>query len=289
MRALFHIHASLLSLLLLLLALPVAAEGAEASIAAPPFEEDATAPQQRLSGRQIYQCVLDNRFHSYVQESDLISGDRGGATQESRLRMTWSSFRRPGGEPSRAGVLSKTLVKYTEPFDLRYSGYLIINNHRRGNDQFVYLNTSRRIRRVNLRRQAVFGTDFTFEDIVPREIDGGTYQRLPDKVLQERGVYVVDVTPLEQKDSEYSRFRVHVDKQTCVPLLTKYWDDRGLAVKRLEIPSSHVKRFQGIYVPMLLTMRNLQLESYTTMKVADFQPNAKVRPTTFDLRRLESH
>jgi hypothetical protein len=77
--------------------------------------------------------------------------------------MTWKNFRE-NDEPVR-GVLSKTLVKYTHPFDLRFSGYLIVNNHQRHNDQFVYLNSSRRIRRVNLRGEAVFGTDFTFEDV----------------------------------------------------------------------------------------------------------------------------
>jgi len=286
MRALLHIQ---LSLLILLFALPAAAGAGETVLAVAPAEEDATSPQQQLSGREIYQCVLDNRFKSYIQDADLLSGDRGGATQESKLRMTWSSFRKPDGGASSSGVLSKTLVKYTDPLDLRYSGYLIINNHSRGNDQFVYLNALRRIRRVNLRRQAVFGTDFTFEDIVPREIEGGTYRRLPDKVIQERGVYVVEVTPVEQKKSEYSRFRVHVDKQTCVPLLTNYWDDRGLEVKKLEIPSDHVKLMDGVYVPTLLTMRNLQLDSYTTLKIQDIKPNPKVRPTTFDMRRLESH
>ena len=147
-----------------------AADASEAAHAAPMQPEplqDALGPDASRTGRDIYQCVLDNRFDSYVQHSKLLSGDRGGAVQASELRMTWSSLRDPDGEPS-DGVLSKTIVKYLDPFDLRFSGYLIINNHARKNDQFVYLATTRRIRRVNLRREAVFGTDFTFEDLVQR-------------------------------------------------------------------------------------------------------------------------
>ena len=129
-------------------------------------EDSAPAPSDGLSGRDVYACVLRNRFASYVQEAKLVSGDRGESAQESRLSMTWKSFRDEHDEP-RKGVLSKTLVRYQHPFDLRFSGYLVINNTERPNDQFVYLAATRKIRRVNLRKEAVFGTDFTFEDIVP--------------------------------------------------------------------------------------------------------------------------
>lgn len=250
--------------------------------------EDALPPAPNFSGRDIYQCVLDNRFDSYVQHLKLLSADRGGSAQESQLRMMWSSFRKSEGKPSK-GVLSKTLVKYLEPFDLRYSGYLIINNHARKNDQFVYLATSRRIRRVNLRREAVFGTDFTFEDLVPREIEDGDYKRLPDDGVQGTTTYVVEITPRDYADSEYSRFVIHVDKGSCVPLLTRYWDDRDLLVKELTAPFADIKTVDGVHWPSTLTMRNVQIGTYTTLVVQDLEPNPKINNKTFDLRRLESH
>ncbi len=278
---------------LLLVVLPASGEepAAPPSVdAAPPaaMAEDAVSPNTRLTGREIYQCVLDNRFDSYVQASKLLSGDRGGASQESKLRMTWRSFRDEDGEPT-AGVLSKSLVKYTDPFDLRYSGYLIVNNNSRPNDQFVYLNSSRRIRRVNLRREAVFGTDFTFEDIVPREIEDGDYVRQPDKTHAGHPVYVVEVTPKEHAESEYSRFVIHVEKEHCVPLQTLYWDDKDVQVKQLTVPYESVKEVDGIWWPYELTMENLQLETFTTLQVEELEPNPDLPRKVFDLRRLESH
>jgi hypothetical protein len=265
-----------------------ASEPAHATPTQPEPFHDALGPDAHRTGRDIYQCVLDNRFDSYVQHSKLLSGDRGGATQESQLRMTWSSFRDPEGEPS-SGVLSKTIVKYVDPFDLRFSGYLIINNHARNNDQFVYLATTRRIRRVNLRREAVFGTDFTFEDLVPREIEDGDYQRLPDKVVQDTTAYVVEVIPRDHADSDYSRFVIHVDKGSCVPLLTRYWDKRHLLVKELTAPATDIKQIDGVHWPGTLTMRNLQIETFTTLTVQELEPNPKLARKTFDLSRLESH
>jgi hypothetical protein len=186
-------------------------------------------------------------------------------------------------------VLSKTLVKYVDPFDLRFSGYLIINNYARTNDQFIYLATSRRIRRVNLRREAVFGTDFTFEDLVPREIEDGDYRRLPDQSVEDATTYVVEIIPKKHADSDYSRFVIHVDKKTCVPLLTRYWDERGILVKELTVPAAEIQSFQGIHWPGSLTMRNVQLDTFTTLTVKELEANPKLDRKTFDLRRLESH
>lgn len=265
-----------------------ASEPAHATPTHPEPREDALPPDAHRSGRDIYQCVLDNRFDSYVQQSTLLSGDRGGSTQESRLRMTWSSFRDPSGEPS-DGVLSKTLVKYMDPFDLRFSGYLIINNHVRPSDQFVYLATSRRIRRVNLRREAIFGTDFTFEDLVPREIEESDYRRLPDKVVEGSTTYVVEIVPREHKESDYTRFVVHVDKPSCVPLLTLYWDERNLLVKELTAPAADIRKIDDVHWPGTLTMKNVQLDTFTRLTVQELEPNPNLTQKTFDLRRLESH
>lgn len=269
-----------LSLLLLLAANAAAAEPAASRVGK---VDDAS-----LSGRDVYQCVVDNRFRSYVQDARLVSGDRGAATQESRLRMTWSSFRDDEDQPVN-GVLSKTIVRYTDPFDLRYSGYLVVNNDDRPNDQFVYLNARRQVRRVNLREEAVFGTDFTFEDIVPHEVEDGDYQRLPDQDLAGRPVYVVEVVPKPEENSEYSKFVIHVDKQTCVPLLTRYWDLKGVEVKQLDVVADKIRELEGVHWPMELTMKNLQLESFTKLLVEKLVPNPDIARRDFDLRRLESH
>jgi hypothetical protein len=272
------------SLLLLFVCTPsVAGDASSLRLAAKLGKSEA-----QLSGRDVYQCVLDNRFDAYVQHAKLVSGDRGDAVQESRLEMTWKSFRDEKNQPV-DGVLSKTIVRYTHPFDLQYSGYLVVNNDGRPNDQFVYLNARRRVRRVNLREEAVFGTDFTFEDIVPREIEDADYRRLPDQDLAGHDVFVVEVIPKGHEDSEYSKFLIHVERQSCVPLLTRYWDEKDVEVKQLTVVADRIRPVEGVYWPMEMTMRNLQLESFTTLVVEDLQPNPKLRRTDFDLRRLESH
>jgi hypothetical protein len=256
--------------------------------AADPAAKRVGKADAELSGRDIYQCVVDNRFRSYVQDTRLVSGDRGAAVQESRLLMTWSSFRDEKDQPVQ-GVLSKTLVRYTDPFDLRFSGYLVVNNDERQNDQFVYLNARRKVRRVNLREEAVFGTDFSFEDIVPNEVEDADYTRLPDQDLEGRRMFVVELVPKKHENSKYSKIETHVEKSSCVPLFTRYWDEKDVEVKQLRVVAEKIKTIDGVHWPMELTMKNLQLESFTTLLVEKLDANPKLDRRSFDLRRLESH
>ncbi|HEY8455087.1 MAG TPA: outer membrane lipoprotein-sorting protein [Actinopolymorphaceae bacterium] len=267
---------------------PVPARAAEEAEPDGPTQAAEDAEPHGPSGREIYERVLANRFQAYRQTARLVSGDRAGNEQESRMTVLWKSFRDEQGAP-RNDVLSKTKIRYTHPFDLRFSGYLLINNHTRSDDQFVYLNSRRRIRRVNLRGEPVLGSDFSFEDVVPRELEDADYRRLADELLDGRPVWVVEVTPRPGTESEYSRFRSWVDRERDVVLRTLYWDTSGVQVKELRAPAEEVRAFDGVWVPMRTEMRNLLTGGYTVFHVEQLAPDPEVADGEFDPRRLESH
>lgn len=273
-------------------ALPARAEGEGAGGEAAPRAglEDALPPDADLDGDEIYRRVLRNRFKAYTEASLLTSGDRGGNEHSSRLLMTWKSFRdgRADYIPE-SGILSKTMVRYTEPFDLRDSGYLIINNNERPSDQFVYLSSYRRVRRVSLRGETIFGTDFSFEDVVPREFEDSRYQRVHDELVGATPCYVVDLLPKPEAQSEYSKLRIYVEREHYVPLRSRYWDERGVEVKELLAEASTIREFEGVFIPMAATMKNLRIGTFTTVRIEEITPNPDLPETSFELRRLNRH
>lgn len=256
--------------------------------AAPAFEDALPGHEDGLTGRDIYDRMLENRFETTEQKIRLVSGDRGGSEQESRMNVLWKSFRDEHGE-ARRGVLSKTRIRYTHPFDLRFSGYLILNNQDRADDQFVYLASRRRVKRVSLRGEAVMGTDFSFEDVVPREVEDADYRRLANERYDGRDCYVVEITPRPESESEYSRFVSRIDRERLVVLHTRYWNRAGVEVKELKAPAADVEEFDGIWVPMRAEMRNLLTGGYTMLQVDEMTGNPPVPDREFDPRRLESH
>ncbi|MCG8590626.1 MAG: outer membrane lipoprotein-sorting protein [Proteobacteria bacterium] len=247
------------------------------------------AADSELTGRDIYKRVLDNRFESYIKTSTLMSGDRGGNTQDTRLRMWFQSLRREDGSPGDRNVLSKTLVKYLDPFDIRHTGYLVIHNSDRDSDQFIYLASQRRVRRVNLRGETVFGSDFSLEDILPRELEHATYKRLDDTDVHGVPCFLVEAVPTEIDDSDYSRFWVYVEKERYVPLRTRYWDSLEVEVKLLEVERAAIEQVKDVWIPMRSTMRNVLQDTFTTLVVDDIVPDPVFKRTDFELRRLESH
>ena len=272
----------------LALAVSGATRAADPEPAAVPAPSDDAPAGDSLSGRQIYDRVLDNRFRSTRESARLISGDRGGNTQESRMTVLWKNFRDEKDEPT-GGVFSKTVVRYTHPFDLRFSAYLVINNAERADDQFVYLNSRRRIRRINLRGEPVMGSDFGFEDVIPREIEDAEYKRLPDELYEGRPCYVVEIQPTETSNSEYSKLRSTIDKEIPVVLKTEYWDADGIAVKEGTAPFAEVREIEGIWVPMHAEMKNLVSGSWSRLLIENFEANPTLDAGDFDVRRLESH
>lgn len=280
MRPLRHGRQALAVAVLLAVAMPGRSPASAAT------KEDAS--DAALSGTEIYQRVVANRFRSVSQEMTLISGDRGGNEQRSQLRMIWKDWR-GADEQAVDGFYSKTLLTYSAPFDVRYTSYLVISKEHPPNDQFIYLPSRRRVRRVNLRAESLLGTDFSFEDIVPREIESATYRRLPDDAIEGSPCFVVEATPKPEQDSRYSRFLLYVEKQRSVPIRTRYWDTAGVEVKQLVSPPSSIRDFGGVFVPMTATMRNLLQDTYTTATIVELEPNLEVSRSTFDPRRLEGH
>ena len=246
------------------------------------------ADDAALTGEDIYARVIANRFRSFSEESRLISADRSGREQETRLRLHWKDFRDGNGLPT-DGVLSKAVVRYTHPSDIRLAGYLVQANAGRQSDQFVYYPSRRRVVRVSLRNEAVHGTDFSFEDVIPRELEDATYLRQPDARVAGIPVYVVELVPREKAASEYSKVWVYVDQRRFVPLRTRYWDAAGVEIKELAADPSTLREFDGVWIPMVATMRHLLFETWTRLVITNFVPNPELGESVFDLSRLEAH
>jgi hypothetical protein len=259
----------------------------ETASAAPPLPNSRGAVDDlELTGRDIYRRVLENRFKSYVQTSTLSSGDRSGNVQDTTFQLWYQDYQDDSSPPEIGTTLSKGVVKYTRPVEIRHTGYLVINKQGVLNDQFVYRPSSRRILRVNLRGESVFGSDFSLEDIIPKELEDSDYTRLEDSLEQGAPTWVIVLTPLPDFDSEYSKMQIYVEKQRAVPLRVRYWDDRGTEFKELLVPLEHIERREEVWIPMRMSMKNKKLQTYTHLVVDEMSAGIKIPRTNFDLRRL---
>jgi hypothetical protein len=279
---------ALSAVILLLGSSPASADVVETPDIAVPGSVESSAeppPESELTAREIYRRVLANRFESSVQELRLISGDRAGNQQLLRMRALWKRYPK---ETEEDGVLSRTVVRYLKPPDLRSTGYLVINKRDRPNDQFIYLKSMRRVRRINLRGSTIVGTDFSVEDLIPRELDDADYLRIADAEVGDTPCYVVEATPKPEMESEYSKFWLYVEQAHYVPLRIRYWERVGIEVKELRSPVESIREIDGVWIPIESTMRQLLEKTETSLSVDLLVPNPELPDRFFSQRQLES-
>lgn len=250
---------------------------------APPLGAE-PVPDPTLDADTLSERVLANRFEASVQEIELVSGDRVGREQRIQIQMLWRRY----PEREEPSILSRTLIRYLEPPDVRGAGYLVISKQGQPDDHFVYLPSSRRTRRVSLRGETVIGTDLSIEDVVPRELEDASYGRVADEEVDGAACYVLDALPSAEKDSHYSRLRIYVEPGHYVPLRTRYWDRAGVEVKELRAQASSVREIRGIWMPLEAIMRHHLEDSYTRLRVLSLTPDPDLPKPYFTQRQLET-
>jgi Outer membrane lipoprotein-sorting protein len=148
------------------------------------------------------------------------------------------------------------------------------------------------VSRISPAKESVFGSDFSLDDLaVVRHIDDATYKRLPDEVVQGKTVWVVDVHHKPESKPAYARSMLYVDKDRNVPLRTRHWDEAGVEVKELDIPSGRIQQFAGVWIPMEATMHDLSEKTQSVLYVDRVIENPPLADTLFapmQLPRLDA-
>ena len=267
------------------LALPALA-GEVADYPSNEYVEDAVPEGGTLTGREIWEKFLENRMHSAVQHQMVISTDPGGGTQETHFWVRWKDFRDEEDEAVN-GVVGKTLVKFSAPFDMRHTGFLMILRDDKSYDQFVYLPSRRKVRRLNLRDVSVMGTDFSLDDFAFRDVDDAEYRRLQDEVLDGHPVYVVEAKIRPGVESPYSRTQSYLEKEHYIPLRTRFWDRAGVEVKELRAKHGSITEFNGVWVATQSTMKNLRRRTSSELVIERLDANVEIADNLFSVFRLE--
>ena len=247
---------------------------------------DDALPGDGLSARDIYQRVLDNKLDTSYMEHRMVSTDPGGSEQVLSFWSRFKDLRTPGSAPEGA-VISKTVIKFTMPFDKRDTAYLFVEKKGGEDEGFHYSRARVRVSRISPAKESIFGSDFSLDDLaVVRHIDDATYARLPDEEVQGKNVWVIDVFHKPESKPAYAKSRLYVDKQRNVPLKTRHWDEAGVEVKELDIPSEKIQQFAGVWIPMESTMHDLSEKTQSVLFLDRVISNPPLADSLFSPQQL---
>src|SRR6266851_7514482 len=134
--------------------------------------------------------------HDATLRATLDVTDRDGHTVRKRFTL------------SRVGSFGngKTLVRFTDPPELRGVKLLSINQPGITDRQWIYTPATERVRSVAPRERSerFAGSDFTYEDIAERSLDDFTYQQIPvEDIIENHKTFKILATPVTPERSQY--------------------------------------------------------------------------------------
>jgi hypothetical protein len=132
--------------------------------------------------------------------------------------------------------LNKTMLKFLEPGDIRGVGLLTWEHEDGGDDQWLYLPATRKVKRIvsGGKKNKFMGTDLSFEDLRPENLNIHDYNLLRSEELNGHPHFVVEALPStkqEKKESGYGKRIFWIRSDIFFTTKTEYYDKRERLVK----------------------------------------------------------
>ncbi len=231
------------------------------------------------SSAEIVECVAGN-----IPEGDelraitLITRDRSGYERTTQANV----FGRRTAEKGR-----RTLVRFSKPEELDGSALLVIEDASRTE---VWMHTPdlgrQRLGSGGDTQVNLFGTGMTWEDLVHLlgfvRAEAGNQTRLPDAVVKELAVYVLESRP-EPGTSSYERIVTSIDQDTCVPLLVRLHERADAPpLKVLTTDPDQIFPVDGVWVAHSVSLHDYRDGKLTTLHLQSVFRELKVPDVIFN-------
>ena len=151
--------------------------------------------------------ILVESESKHRTSSEEYAGELAVTTKKGKVRRKgWRSFRQGYAGDARL------LIRFTAPAEVRGVGFLSVGRDEKVPDQWLYLPSMKRERRISSRdRGASFvGTDFNFEDMEPFDHADFDAELVGEEMIDGVSCHLIELTPLGR--SLYARKIVAIRK-----------------------------------------------------------------------------
>ncbi len=227
-------------------------------------------PRQIVEEAQKRGSSQSQRYEGLLQ-----SFDKSGKPTEKR----WT-FERLGSHGQ-----SKSIIRFTQPAEVKGVALLVVNHPDRASDQWMWTPAIERDRRVALQDRSTrfFGTDFTFEDLEERDVDQFDFTLVGDGTIDGAVCWKIQSVPKQAKSSQYTKSIVWVRKDNYASARIESYIKEE-AVRRLDY--TDIRNVQGVWTAHEMTMNDLRRGSRTRLALDKVQYNVGLKEDDFTLQAI---
>jgi hypothetical protein len=238
-----------------------------------------TLAMSAAEARKIMEAVYhQDTSHDATWRAVMEVYDKKGAVRKKKF-----SFRKLGSLGN-----SKTLVRFTDPPDVRGVGLLSINIKGATDRQWMYTPAIQRIRRIAPQEKSrrFLGTDFTHEDMAERVLDDFEYRMLSESdTIDGRKTYKIESRPVAPDRSQYQYIYLWVPQDIPYIVHAEMYDQHGQLVRVFH--TSALEKISGIWVAKRIEMNSPPEKTKTILLIEDIRFNMGLQEDLFTPQALE--
>jgi outer membrane lipoprotein-sorting protein len=200
---------------------------------------------------------------------------RNPAGQETRRTLTIRTLEPAAGN-------ERSLIVFRDPPDVAGTTLLSHSLSDRPDDQWLFLPSLKRVRRIAAGNQSgsFVGSEFSYEDIAPQQVEKYTYAYLRHETLAGQECFVVARMPTNPK-SGYNRQLFWVDTAEYRPLKVENYDRKDALAKTLVV-EGYARYLDRYWRPARMVMTNHLSRKSTELLFRDYRFRAGASAADFE-------
>jgi outer membrane lipoprotein-sorting protein len=231
----------------------------------------------------------------------IIKNDQQRKAADEKLELTMKLINKKGKERVRKVIQfkktndngqQKTLIRFLSPADVKGTGLLTIEHSDRDDDQWLYLPSLRKVRRISASNKSdnFVGTDFSYQDLKSEEMENYQYKLIKEEKINHTDCLVVEAVPnndKEKKESGYSRRILWISKDNFVAIRIQYYNKKGELFKKFKATDIRLIDGTNKWRTHKIAMENLKKKHRTFLIYKNFLINKGIEDNVFTERYLK--
>jgi hypothetical protein len=258
---------------------PLSAETAPSSTEPPKESCGGASTEASLSGQELAQKVHDrDKGEDSVSEEVMELVSEGGRRRTRELTVYTKD----------CSGLQKTLIRFNSPADIAGTGFLSIEKEDGETEQFLYLPSLRRTRRIvsSQKSRSFVNSDFSYEDMERRPVGDSDHQITGEEKVGNVSCHVLETRPKAETNSQYSLIKSWVAAEIDVPVKAEYYDKKGNLIKKYRV--SKLENIQDIWTETEVMMEDLSEKHQTFLRTQKIVYNTNLRDDVLTRQNMET-
>jgi len=184
---------------------------------------------------------------------------------------------------------ARTIIVFQSPANVAGSRFLTMDNASGGSDQWIFLPSLGRVRRIASSESGgnFMGTDFSYDDIssMDRDVSLDVHTVLREETLNGRSCYVIQSVP-RSTSYQYSKTITWIDKENYQIYKSEMYNQRNEVVKIMEM--SDFRNIQGRITPMQTKVSTVSAGTSTTIFMEIMRYDDPIPESVFTTAYLET-